>query len=59
MRVIRPTRGFQMMKTAAGTIKRFEVMRIIRRGHCFTCKPHMKDEVRFINKLFNLYTVAA
>ena len=58
-RVIRSSRGFQRMKTAAATIEGLEVMRIIRRGHCFTCKPHMKDAVRFINQLFNLYTVAA
>jgi transposase, IS6 family len=29
-RVIRPTRGFQRMKTAYATIKGFEVMRMIR-----------------------------
>jgi hypothetical protein len=34
------------MKTAAATMKGFEVMRMIRRGHCLTCKPHVKDEVR-------------
>ena len=34
------------MKTATATIKGFEVMRMIRRGHCLTCKPHVKDEVR-------------
>jgi hypothetical protein len=33
-RVIRPTRGFQTMKTAAATLKGFEIMRMIRRGHC-------------------------
>ena len=33
-RVIRPTRGFQTMETAAATLKGFEVMRMIRRGHC-------------------------
>ena len=42
-RVIRPTRG----------------LRMIRRGHCLTCKPHVKDEVRFINKLFDVFTIAA
>jgi transposase-like protein len=31
-RVIRPTRGFQRMKTASATLKGFEVMRMIRRG---------------------------
>ena len=57
--VIRPTRGFQTMKTASATIKAFEVMRMIRRGHCLTCKPHAKDEVRFVNKLFDVYPTAA
>jgi transposase, IS6 family len=58
-RVIRPTRGFQTMKTAAATMKRFEVMRMIRRGHCLTSKPHVKDEVRFVNKLFDIFDIAA
>jgi len=57
--VIRPTRGFQTMRTAAATIKGFEVMRRIRRGHCLTCKPHVKDEVRFVHKLFDVLAVAA
>ncbi len=34
-------------------------MRRIRREHCLTCKPHLKDEVRFVNKLFDVYGVAA
>lgn len=58
-RVIRPTRGFQPMRTAAATIKGFEVMRMIRRGHCLTCKPRVKDEIRFVNKLFDIFAVAA
>jgi len=57
--VIRPARGFQTIKTASARIKGFEVMRMIRRCHCITCKPHMKDEVRFINKLFDILTIAA
>ena len=57
--VIRPARGFQIIKTVSNTIKGFEVMRMIRRGHCLTCKPHVEDEVRFINKLFDVYKVAA
>ena len=32
-RGLRPTRGFQRMTTATATIKGFEVMRMIRRGH--------------------------
>src|ERR1700691_1191248 len=58
-RVIRPTRGFQTMKTAAATMKGFEMMRMIRRGHCLTCKPHGKDEVHFVNKLFDIFDIAA
>ncbi len=37
------------MKTASATIKGFEVMRMIHRNHCLTCKPCVKDEIRFIN----------
>jgi len=58
-RVIHPTRGFQTMKTASATIKGFEVMRMIRRGHCLTCKPQVKDEIRFVNKLFDIFNIAA
>ena len=47
------------MKTATATIKGFEVTRMIRRGHCLTCKPHVNDEVRFVNKLFDVFTVPA
>jgi IS6 family transposase len=54
--VIRPTQGFQTMKTAAATIKGFQVMRLIRRAHCLTGKPSVKDEVRFVNKLFNIFS---
>lgn len=32
--VIRLTRGFQKMRTVYATIKGFEIMRKIRRGHC-------------------------
>ncbi len=44
--VIRPTRGFQTMKTATTTIKGLEVMRMIRRGHCLTCKRGVQNEIR-------------
>ena len=52
--VIRPTRGFKTMKTATATIKGFEVMRMIRRGHCLTCKLGAKNEVRFVTSLFGI-----
>jgi hypothetical protein len=47
------------MKTAAATVKAFEVMRMIRRGHCITCKPRVEDEVRFVKKLFDIFAVTA
>jgi transposase, IS6 family len=53
-RVIRPTRGFQRMKTAYATIKGFEVMRMIRRGHCILRTPGATGEIRFVNELFGL-----
>ena len=53
-RLIRPTRGFQSMKTAYATIKGFEVMRMIRRRQCMLIEPGVTGEVRFVNKLFDL-----
>ena len=53
-RVIRPTRGFQRMKTAYATIKGFEVMRMIRRGHCVLPQPGPTGEIRLVNQLFGL-----
>ena len=58
-RVIGPTRGFQTRKTASATIEGCEVMRMIRRGHCFTCKPYVRDEIRFVNKLFDAFEIAS
>ncbi len=52
--VIRPTRGFQTMKTATATIKGFEIMRMIRRRQCLTCKRGVRHEVRFVNSLFGI-----
>jgi transposase-like protein len=53
-RVIRPTRGFQTMRTAYATIKGFEIMRMIRRRHCILCKPDVEGEIQFVNKLFDV-----
>ena len=53
-RLIRPTRGFQSMKTAYATIKGFEIKRMIRRRHCILIEPGVTGEVRFVNKLFDL-----
>ncbi len=54
--LIRPARGFQTMKTAYTTIKGFEIMRMIRRGHCICRAPGAAGEIRFVNKLFGLPT---
>jgi IS6 family transposase len=53
-RVIRPTRGFQRMKTASATLRGFEVMRMIRRGHCILPQPGLIGEIRLVNQLFGL-----
>jgi transposase, IS6 family len=53
-RVIRPTRGFQNMRTASATLKGFEVMRMIRRRHCILTQPSVTGEIRLINQLFGL-----
>ncbi len=53
-RVIRPTRGFQRMKTASATLRGFEVMRMIRRGHCILPQAGVTGEIRLVNQLFGL-----
>ncbi len=42
------------MKTATATIKGFEIMRMIRRDHCLTCKPGVREEINFVNRLFQI-----
>ena len=53
-RVIRPTRGFQTMKTAAAALTGFEIMRMIRRGHCIGRERRGTGEIRLVNRLFGL-----
>jgi len=53
-RLIRPTRGFQRMRTASATLKGFEVMRMIRRGHCVRTQPGATGEIGLVNQLFGL-----
>jgi len=53
-RVIRPTRGFRTMKTASAAIQDSEIMRMIRRGHSLTCKRRVHNEIRFVNRLFQV-----
>ena len=55
-RLIKPTRGFQSMKTAYATIKGFEVMRMLRKRQCILLEPGIAGEMRFVNKLFGLLT---
>jgi transposase-like protein len=52
--MIRPTRGFQSMKTAAATLKGFEILRMIRRGHCIQRERRVTGEIRLVNQLFGL-----
>jgi IS6 family transposase len=53
-RMIRPTRGFQRMKTAFVTLRGFEVMRMVRRGHCMLRHAGVPGEIRLVNQLFDL-----
>jgi transposase-like protein len=53
-RMIRPTRGFQTMRTAAATLTGFEIMRMIRRGHCIQRERRATGEIRLVNQLFGL-----
>jgi transposase-like protein len=53
-RMIRPTCGFQRMKTASTTLKGFEVMRMVRRGHCMLMHVGVTGEIRLVNQLFGL-----
>ena len=52
--VIRPTRGFQTLKTAAATLTGFEIMRMIRRGHCIQRERRTTDEICLLERLFDL-----
>ena len=53
-RMIKPTRGFKSLPTAAATIKGFEVMRMIRKRQCLMLESGTAGEVRFVNWLFRL-----
>ena len=56
-RLIRPTLGFQSMRTARATIKGFEVMRMVKKGQFSLWIEAVGGgtEARFINRLFGLY----
>jgi transposase-like protein len=53
-RMIRPTRGFQRMKTASTTLKGFVVMRMVRRGHCMLRHAGVTGEIGLVNQMFGL-----
>jgi transposase-like protein len=53
-RMIRPTRGFQRMKTASTTLKGFEAMRMVRRGHCLLRHASVAGKICLVNQLFGL-----
>src|SRR5207302_7390104 len=58
-RLIKPTRGFQSMKTAYATIKEFEVMRMLPQRERILLEPVMAGEMWFVNTLFGLLTYTA
>lgn len=54
--LINLTRGFQSMKTAYASIKGMEIMRMIKKGQ-FNCWMYgNRDETKFINQLFHVYS---
>ncbi|WP_414476342.1 DDE-type integrase/transposase/recombinase [Microvirga sp. M2] len=53
-RVIRPTRGFQKMRTASAGLKGFEATRVIRRGHRVLTQSGTTGETRLVNQLYGL-----
>jgi transposase-like protein len=53
-RAVRPTRGFQGIKTASATLKGIEVMRMIRRGHCILHRLGLKGGICLVNQMFGL-----
>jgi transposase, IS6 family len=54
--LIRPVRGFKTLKTAYATIKGFEVMRALRKGHAggFNITRDICGEARIVERAFGL-----
>jgi hypothetical protein len=54
--LIRPVRGFKILKTAYATIKGFEVMRALRKGQAgaFNLTRDICGEVRLVERAFGL-----
>jgi hypothetical protein len=42
------------MRTASATLKGFEVMRMIRRGHCMLSVSGVTGEIHLVNQVFGL-----
>ncbi len=57
-RLIRPTLGFQSMKTAYATIRGFEVMRMFKKGQLnpWTYGQGLWGEIRLINRQFGIFS---
>ena len=49
-------KAVKTMRTAPATLKGFEVMRMIHRGHCAPTQPGATGEIRLVNQLFGLAT---
>lgn len=54
--LIKPLRGFQSMKSAYATIKGFELMRMFRKNQFNAWIYGNRNEVSFINELFQVYS---
>ena len=56
-RLIKPTLGFQSMKTAYATLKGFEVMRMLKKGQFKQWIEAVGGgtEASFVNRLFGVY----
>ena len=54
--LIRPVRGFKLMRTAYATIKGFEVMRALRKGQAamFNMAGDIRGEARLVERAFGL-----
>ena len=52
--MIQPTCGLQRMKPASATIRGFEVMRMICRGHCVPREPGRTVGIRLVDQPFGV-----
>jgi transposase, IS6 family len=52
--MIQPTCGLQRMKPASATIRGFEVMRMICRGHCVLREPGPTVGIRLVDQTFRV-----